>query len=640
MFVTGHSRRVTVAGARWPVHGCNHAGGCQGVQRRGVVDGGGQQWAAGGSSGQMSDTGVRLPTVPPPGAFARPISKAVAEMYSEKLKIPRGDFKGCQGCKRGRPMNFFCLFTLDGERVCGTYSACREVAFKRGNRQRFEGAPIKTEPGSEHNGKDTRSSRDPAPPICPCVREHILGRLPTQEQGGKLVPTLVPLESGATPILLDGMIEKLGAALLPTGAQTTASPHAHTKRPADAAPEERPAKQRDVTSVVPPPNISTSLSKKLQRDMEVAYKEKNDVEQRLAEQNKLVHELQKKLVASETMASMHDDAAKSDAARRAKEKDAARRVEQVRVSTAAAQALTDSKQRFIKSDGMNLRFVLDTERDKRLCEMAVNENALALQHVPEKHKTLQLCLKAVAQRGYALQYVAEEQKHKTPDLCLKAVAQYGNALQYVPEELKSPDLCKAAVGSDGLALVHVPDKHKTKDVCTVAVKQNGRAIERVPSDLQRDLYETAVKQDGMVLQLIPEDDRTTAICQVAVQHGPMALEHVPDKTAEICMAAVGAWGFALRYVPEEHKSPDICMAAVRITGEAIAYVPDEHCTIELCETAVRQIARKTSVSLLQAMQKVASSFPTVITGQLLKRFRNEDDPLRKTQSDTTPFVPL
>ena len=544
----------------------------------------------------MSDTGVRLPTVPPPGAFARPVSKAVAEMYSEKLKIPRGDFKGCQGCKRGRPMNFFCLFTIDGERVCGTYSAGREVAFKRGNRQRFGGAPIKTEPGSEHDGKDTRSSRDPAPPICTCVREHILGRLPKQEHGGKLVPTLVPLESGATPILLDDMIEKLGAALLPTGAQTTAMAPHHTKRPADAAPEERPAKQRVVASVAPRPDISPTLAGQLKCQIEAAQKAKRDAEQQLAEQQQLIKDLERKQEASQNMVAMTRQEERTEARKRAQ-------LAEAKVSTAAAQASSESKYRFIKSDGMNLRNVPATERDKRLCVMAVEENALALQYVPEKHKTPQLCLKAVAQKGYALQYVADEQKHKTPDLCLKAVAQYGYALQYVPEGLKSPDLCKAAVGNDGLALVHVPEEHKTKDVCTMAVRQNGRAIERVPSDLQRDLYETAVKRDGMVLQLIPEDDRTTAICQVAVKHGPMALEHVPDN----------------------HKTAEICLAAVRYNGFAILRVPGKHRTTDLYETAVRRIAECEGSTPSRIMPKIVHKIgiPPVICGQLYERFRNE-----------------
>ena len=139
------------------------------------------------------------------------------------------------------------------------------------------------------------------------MRKHIWDRLGKE-----------PVLLGSIPGTLNEMTDRLGAALcerdtaaplgVPVSPETAVAqpvgtamaPH-HTKRPADAAPEERPAKQR---VVAPPPDISPTLAGQLKCQIEAAQKAKRDAEQQLAEQQQLIKDLERKQEASQNMVAM------------------------------------------------------------------------------------------------------------------------------------------------------------------------------------------------------------------------------------------------------------------------------------------------------------------------------------------------
>ena len=47
------------------------------------------------------------------------------------------------------------------------------------------------------------------------------------------------------------------------------------------------------------------------------------------------------------------------------------------------------------------------------------------------------------------------------------------------------------------------------------------------------------------------------------------------KTAKQALAAVQQWGYALEYVPENHKTVKLCLEAVKTSGPALQYVPEK-----------------------------------------------------------------
>ena len=79
----------------------------------------------------------------------------------------------------------------------------------------------------------------------------------------------------------------------------------------------------------------------------------------------------------------------------------------------------------VKEDGMMLEFVPKTPI---LCHLAIEQNGLALQHVPEHCRDYQMCF--------------------------KAVHQLGDAIRFVPTHLKTIELCKVAIRKNWKALKH------------------------------------------------------------------------------------------------------------------------------------------------------------------------------------------
>ena len=247
-------------------------------------------------------------------------------------------------------------------------------------------------------------------------------------------------------------------------------------------------------------------------------------------------------------------------------------------------------------NGNKIQFMDDADNDVTLDYIEQHWNILEpiclwlnnLRYIPKELRTLKICELAVQENGMALSYVSDE--YKTSELCEIAVQQSGWALQYIPLELRTKKVCELAVQKNGMALKYVPEELRTKELCELAIKNNGCAIDKVPDSLiTKELCETAVKQDGCALIYVSEVLRTQELCELAVQQNGMALNYVPRKlrTKEICKIAIEQNGCIVYCIPENILTEELCELAVQQNGEALFYLPDELRTKELCELAVQ-----------------------------------------------------
>lgn len=176
----------------------------------------------------------------------------------------------------------------------------------------------------------------------------------------------------------------------------------------------------------------------------------------------------------------------------------------------------------------DLEYIPDEFKTPELCEMAVEQNGMALNFVPEELRTYELCMLALNRDVYAVECVPY--KFLTPELCEIAVQQNGKALNFVLEELKTPELCRMAVEQNGMSIFSVPEKYKTPELCRMAVKQNGWVLEFIPDELKTyDLCKIACEQDGDALIYVPDELKTYELCEIAVKQNGHTLEHIPKE---------------------------------------------------------------------------------------------------------------
>ena len=87
-----------------------------------------------------------------------------------------------------------------------------------------------------------------------------------------------------------------------------------------------------------------------------------------------------------------------------------------------------------------------------------------------------------------------------------------------------------------------------------------------------------VIRDGWALQYIPEEHRSYDMCLHAVKQCGWTLQFVPEehRSYDLCLSAVEQNGGTLKYVPMEHRSYDLCLSAVQQDRCALYFVPMEH----------------------------------------------------------------
>jgi hypothetical protein len=203
---------------------------------------------------------------------------------------------------------------------------------------------------------------------------------------------------------------------------------------------------------------------------------------------------------------------------------------------------------FVRLNNKNIGYVQPTTPGyTKLCEIAVSQNGLALEWVPEELRTPDLCEIAVSQDGDALWHVPKELRG--PEIHKAAVSQDPWAVELVPKELRTPEICEIAVSQDPWALRWVPEElPEYEKICKIALSQDGMALELVPKELPEyaKLCEIAVSQNGLALQYVPEELRTPSLCKIAVSQDGNALWHVPEELQDEVDRAM--W-----HVPEELK---------------------------------------------------------------------------------------
>ena len=242
-------------------------------------------------------------------------------------------------------------------------------------------------------------------------------------------------------------------------------------------------------------------------------------------------------------------------------------------------------------DGMALKHASRKLITQELCEIAVNQNGLAISYVPDRIIKASdiawlryICELAVSQNGLAIEFLPES-TIKTDDiewlnhLYKEAARSNGRSLRLIPDEFKSPEIVEAAILSNGyLDYISKHDYLKSP-------------IAYVPKDmLTEELIHTAVEHFPLCIKDIPQNQITKAVSEIAVSKNGLALQYIPDQFIDegLISTAVSENAHAIQYVPEEHLTSELCLRCFEKDCTVLGYLPAELITEEMCQQTIKQ----------------------------------------------------
>jgi len=225
---------------------------------------------------------------------------------------------------------------------------------------------------------------------------------------------------------------------------------------------------------------------------------------------------------------------------------------------------------------------------KEMVDRAVNEFIVdnpeykILEVVSRRFLTREVCEVAVKNNGLNLEFVPEQ--YKDADMCMLAVQGEGDALKYAPDCIllgdRGYEICDMAVrkGFGGYALSFVPDRYLQgkvgKSLCRAAVLSNGYSIKYVPdhlitSDLVKLAIETSAPSKAV---LLTDGSRSTK--GIYYRDYPV-LSVVPDKfmSEEMVVLSARLYPESLQYAPKKFVSHNLCLEMVERNPMNLKYVP-------------------------------------------------------------------
>lgn len=229
-----------------------------------------------------------------------------------------------------------------------------------------------------------------------------------------------------------------------------------------------------------------------------------------------------------------------------------------------------------------------------------------LKEVPKISQTYEMLKYVCEHDGKALKHASK--KLITPELCEIAVLQNAMALEFVPSKIINSasedwvsNLYKIAVSNNGRALEFVPDEYKTDCMVENAVTYYYKHIHSLPANDNKHYVETVklneelrerAKLEGEELEeyyhypifYVPKLLLSSDVILKSVSYSPLSLRDIPKNkiTKEIAFAAVKKNGSAIQYVPNKFMTEELVNIAVENNSIAIKYVPEELINQELC----------------------------------------------------------
>lgn len=225
---------------------------------------------------------------------------------------------------------------------------------------------------------------------------------------------------------------------------------------------------------------------------------------------------------------------------------------------------------------------------KEMADKAVNEFIVdnpeykILEVISRRFLTHEVCEVAVKNNGLNLEFVPEQ--YKDADMCMLAVQGEGDALKYAPDCIlfgdRGYEICDMAVrkGFGGYALSFVPDRYLQgkvgKSLCRAAVLSNGYSIKYVPDHLiTSDLVKLAIETSAPVKDvLLPDGSRSTK--GIYYRDYPV-LSVVPDKfmSEEMVVLSARLYPESLQYAPKKFVSHNLCLEMIERNPMNLRYVP-------------------------------------------------------------------
>lgn len=162
--------------------------------------------------------------------------------------------------------------------------------------------------------------------------------------------------------------------------------------------------------------------------------------------------------------------------------------------------------------------LLKGENGRRLCEIAVNSNGLAILHVPENFITNEMAHCAVVNsitRGF---------KYLFGDIVIERDASDW-PVGHIPRKFMSQKLVNTSVKMFPASLLSVPLKYVSEELCLNIVNSNGLYLEYVPQEykLSEAIIDAALSDSPLALKYVPNEKRTKARCLDAIKREPNVL---------------------------------------------------------------------------------------------------------------------
>jgi len=286
--------------------------------------------------------------------------------------------------------------------------------------------------------------------------------------------------------------------------------------------------------------------------------------------------------------------------------------------------LTPAEEVYKEPTAYMLKSVLKIKQTEEMLIYVCERDGKALKHAAKKLITPQLCEIAVNQNGLALEYVPDDIiKSKGKEwhiaLCKKAVKSNGLALEYVPEELKDAEIVKTAIFNYEL------EDEEEYEWTTFPVAYAPKSL------LSGELLLKAVEHTPLCIKDIPKNRITKRMATIAVEHNGLAIQYIPERflNDEIIYLATSNTEMSLMYIPQEFLTQDICNKCFEKNPAVLGYLPVEYVSKEMCLKAIKQSLFSVSSLSEETMIELRGGVntETVLFDDLPEMLRNDKDVL-------------